>query len=530
MGMIQSGTPRWLANIVILAVWSATAFGQAPTIGPDQPLSAAGAGGSLLGPSPGAGVVPFGAQAGPSQTIMGGRAGAGAARTPASISQPTGPMTFQRGSIRPPATLGQSAPASGGSLDFPDVIDYEGPPDGLTLDAAIDQLVRENLFLRAAAFEIPQGDADILTASLRANPVFYADAQMVPYGSFNPQRPGGQTQYDINISYPLDVSGKRRARIGSASGAKAVLEQQYRDAVRLQIDNLQTAYVDVLAARATVRFSASAVEGLDRLLVPVQSKLREKAIRESEYLKVAIQRESAEIGLRDAELSLRKSKRILGNLLNYAPEQADSLELRAPLKDNGEDVPPEDQLIQIAMESRPDLIAYRLGVGRAQADVKLAVANRLQDIYVLYQPYTFQDNNPTGTKGATSWALGVTVPIPIYNRNQGNIIRAKLNVGQTQTQLAGQIHQVVVEVDQARLEFEVSRNATRRFDTTLRPYAEKVLATSLQRYEQGEEDLILYLAARTDYVAIVRQYLDVLVRHRRAMLDLNTAVGRRILP
>ena len=89
-----------------------------------------------------------------------------------------------------------------------------GPPDGLTLDQAIEIYVHQNLNLRALALELPQARADVLTASLRANPILYADSQLVPYGSFNRERPGGPTQYDLNISHPIDYSAQadRRGR------------------------------------------------------------------------------------------------------------------------------------------------------------------------------------------------------------------------------------------------------------------------------------------------------------------------------
>ena len=88
--------------------------------------------------------------------------------------------------------------------------------------------------------EIPQAQADILNAGLRANPIFYADGQLVPYGQYTRNRPGGQTQYDVNISYPFDLSHKRQARTLVATRAKRVLEAQYQDAVRLAIDDLYT--------------------------------------------------------------------------------------------------------------------------------------------------------------------------------------------------------------------------------------------------------------------------------------------------
>ena len=88
----------------------------------------------------------------------------------------------------------------------------------------------------------------MLTANLRANPIFYADSQLVPYGSDSVQKPDGPTQYDVNVSYPFDLSHKRQARTVYASRALKVMEAQYQNEVRLAIGNLYAAFVDVLAA------------------------------------------------------------------------------------------------------------------------------------------------------------------------------------------------------------------------------------------------------------------------------------------
>ena len=86
----------------------------------------------------------------------------------------------------------------------------------------------------------------------------------------------------------------------------------------------------------------------------------------------------------------------------------------------------------------------------AEANVRLQRANRFSDAYLLYQPFTFQNNAPLGTQSGTSWALGITIPLPIYNRNQGNIERARINVGQSQrTQLEFLERRVMTEVQQA---------------------------------------------------------------------------------
>jgi cobalt-zinc-cadmium efflux system outer membrane protein len=404
----------------------------------------------------------------------------------------------------------------------------DGPANGLTLDQAIERLIARNLDLRSKAFEIPQADADILTAGLRANPVLYTDVQCYPYGAFTKARPGGQTQYDINVSYPLDITRKRQARTLVACQAKKVLQAQFQDATRVEIDNLYTEYVDVLAARETVRLARKSVAEL--MNEPDKPKGPLKPIPEIDDQRLEIQRESAEIGLSEAEEQYQSDLRALGALLGMTVPEAERLELRGSLADQAQPPVLGEPLLRLAMTTRPDLLAYRLGVKRAEADVGLAVANRYPDLYVLYQPYTFQNDQYYNAKNATSWGVGVSVPLTIFNRNQGNIQRAKLNVSQSQTELAALEQQVVFDVRQAERQYLVTRKAVERIERSLLPNARIEHDRANQLYDQGKLDELSFLAAERDFDQVVRQYRDTLVRHRRAMLKLNTAVGLRILP
>ena len=433
-------------------------------------------------------------------------------------------------SITPPSDLQPSNLPVYGTLAVPAMAEEEGPADGLTLDAAIERYVRDNLTLRAQYMEIPQADADILTASLRSNPVFYADGQLIPYGQYSNARPGGQTQYDVNISYPLDVTHKRRARTVVAQRAKRVLEALYQDAVRQGIDGVYSAFVDVLANRGIVKFAEVGVEGLRESLKTTQALFQRGERTITDVNRIDLQLRTAENGLRSYRETYRRSKRALGVLLGMTPQQSEAMEVRGSLKDVFPPPPPDEDLVRIALTSRPDIASFRLGVSRAEADVKLAQASILQDVYVLYQPYTFQDNTWQGLKSPTSWALGVTIPMPIYNRNQGNIQRAKLNVTQTQVQLDALVWATINDVRQAEQAYIASMETLRRTETEVLPDAEKVLADSKRLFLAGEISVIELINARKDYNDIARQYLDALVAHRRSMLDLNTAVGQRILP
>ncbi len=513
---------------IILAHLAQTAWAQGPTIESETP-SAPGGGDSLLGPSPGEVGGPRGDSPGQEGGVLGGRPGPSVPRVPPSVTMPGGTFLPERRGIALPEALPIAEVPLYGPLALPAEAEDEGPPNGLTLDAAIERLMQANLNLQAQALEIPQAQADILTASLRANPVFYADGQLIPYGGFPKDRPGGPPQYDVNISYPLDVTRKRRARIAVASQAKRVIEAQFQDAVRLQIENLHTAYVDVLAARETVRFARTSLTGLGKLLQLAETQKEKEFSTQAEVNRVKILRDAAEIGVRESESALRQAKRTLAVLLRIPPAQADALELRGTIRDVSSPPPPEEELIRVTLASRPDLVAYRLGVGRAAAEVRLAHANRLSDVYLLYQPFTSQDN-PTPLRNATSWALGVTVPLPIYNRNQGNIRRAQVNVDQTRTELAALEEQVVSDVRKAREQYAVTRASVERIERDLLPSSRQVMSTASELYRSGQENLVFYLNAQRDYNEIVRQYRDTLVQHRRNMLNLNTVVGQRVLP
>ncbi len=511
---------------------------QAPTVDIGLP-GAPGGSGSSLGPAPGAGPsvlgIPPGAGANvlttpPTPGFIGGRPGVSPGRTPSSVTTPN-PAEGGNAPLGIAAPRPQPTPpvAMYGSMELVETED-EGPPHGVTLDAAIDRVVRENLDLRSKFFEIPQAQADVLNASLRANPVFYADSQLVPYGKFNRSNPGGPTQYDINITHPFDVSHKRRARTLYATAARRVIEAQYQDAVRGRIDDLYSAYVDTLAARQTVRYSRKSVQGLTKLVAVTRRLYELDQNTRADVNRVVIQLSQAEVGLLDADEGLRKAKRALGALLNLPPEEAENMEVRGSITDSAPPPPPMDELIHSALAVRPDVVSYRLGVQSAEANVKLQLANRFTDVYVLYQPYTLQNNQPYGLKSPISWALGVTVPMPVYNRNQGGIERAKLNVTQTQTELATLERQVITDVQQAVKEYEITRRMVEQIRDIIEPAARRVRDDTYRLYVGGEVNVVSYLNAQKDYNDTVKQYLDTVVRHRRSMLALNTVLAQRILP
>ena len=202
-----------------------------------------------------------------------------------------------------------------------------GPPDGLTLDQAIDRLLQLNLELRAQARELSKARADVLTAGLRANPLIYADSSHVPYGSFQGTS-GGPTQYDVNITHPIDLNQKRRRRAEAAVRAQKVTEAQYQNAVRLQLDNLYTAWVDVLAAREKIVLLETGLRNLGDQKRAIETLAKQGAASRSEVNNVEIQRDSTDLTLLEAKETYDDAKRTLAALLSLPLEEAETFPIR----------------------------------------------------------------------------------------------------------------------------------------------------------------------------------------------------------
>ncbi len=369
----------------------------------------------------------------------------------------------------------------------------------------------------------------MLTASLRANPMVFGTASAIPYQPYSPQRPG-EVNFSATVIYPLDVSHKRQARTVVAAQAERVIEAQYQDAVRIDLDKMYMTYLDVIAARETLRFAVASRDGLRQVMRLAEQQFENQQLAQTEVDRIGIQLDSAEIGVEQAAVALEESKRNLTLILALPLDQSNQLQLLGTLRDKAPLPPAGDDLIAMAFGSRPDLIAFRLGVQRARADVRLSEAEKLSDVFVLYTPWELTNNTAIGGQNANSWSVAAFGSVPVFNRNQGNIRRAQLNVSQTRNELFALEQQVSQEVRRARAEYEASRQVVERLEQTVLPRSRRVRDGAVRNLSAGESSVLDFLSAQREHNDVVQQYRDALVRHRRSMLRLNTAVGMRVLP
>lgn len=395
--------------------------------------------------------------------------------------------------------------------------------DGLTLEVATHILLRENLEIKAAAEKVCQADADVLTARLRANPSFYADVQQIPYGSFSPSIQGGPTQYDVYLAIPLDLSRKRSRRSTSAQLGSMAAGANYRNDVRKQIDNLYTVFVDALAAQATLQRASVAKSSLEP---QTESKLNEA------QKPMIVDAQSLTSTMKDAQDAKEEAVHLLATMLNIPRGAEHSLQLRGTLLDQQPPPPPVESLVSLAMVRRPDLISKRLALRQSQADISAVRANKWDDVTLQVQPYTYQEGRPFDQKSATSWSMAVNVPLPIFNKQQGNLAKAGSIVRQTTLELAMLDRDVMEDVQTAYKNWQSTKEDSEAQFAELqkkglpkffgRPGERKL--SELGPPEVGQMAQMLNEQKATQFKTALLKYHATIIEHRKSMLRLNTAV------
>ncbi|MFM8892079.1 MAG: TolC family protein, partial [Planctomycetia bacterium] len=238
----------------------------------------------------------------------------------------------------------------------------------------------------------------------------------------------------------------------------------------------------------------------------------------------------ARLAVVEAGEALADTLEALAVLINEPPETTAQLVPRGSLRDTAAPPPPLDELTKIALACRADVRAVRVGVSRANAEVALQRANRFDDVFLFYDPITIQDFSPYNRQASHSWAAGITCSLPIFNRNQGNIARATSNVRQTREELTSVERRVVSEVRLAEREYQVSRRACEQIERAILPLARERVDRRARQLAEGTISLDDYQSSEEEVADVTTSLRDALLRHRRSMLDLNTAVGLRILP
>jgi len=382
------------------------------------------------------------------------------------------------------------------------------PVTRLTRDEAVALALRESPTLRAKSLEVRATQANEITAGLRPNPTATYSAEQLGGRNTDPQ-------YTIAVGQTIELGGKRDRRIASAQAASRVAGFELADVRRQVVAQVKKAFTDVLVAQATLALAQDNLKSLDEVERLQRFRAERGDISELELLRIQVQRFAFERDASDARLAITAAKIALRQAAGPATI-ADDVEVVGDL-DFREIAPAREDLYRRAIETRPDLRAAEAGRARARADNELARANAWWDITPQLQYQRIGDDNTVG--------VGVSIPIRIFDRNQGEIARTRAEIDRADALREVARAQVLADVDTALSTLTLQRDRVSLLRGTYLPKAQQARDTVEFAYRRGGVSLLDFLDAQRTYRETSLEHLRALGAYWAALYQLEAAVG-----
>jgi len=395
-------------------------------------------------------------------------------------------------------------------------------PTSITLDEAIQMALQHNHNILAARTTIQQSEAEETTANLRPNPSLFADWEYLPLNRSgqNAEYLHDSTEGDLGLSYLLERGKKRQHRLAAAKDITAQTRSLVADNERSLTFNTASLFVNVQLAESTLELADKDLKSFQKTVDLSQVRYDKGAISEDDYLKIKLQLLQFETDYQQAELAKVQALSDLRQLLGYESVAAD-YDVTGPfdyqsLKGNLEDF----QLK--ALQNRPDLRAAQQGVTAATSQYDLQKAIGKQDVTV--------QGNYSHVNGINAASFYGSIPLAIFNRNQGEIARTRFAITQAQEQEKATNGQALTDVRDAYEGLRVSDRIVQLYRSGYLDVAQKDRDIAEYAYQRGAVSLLDFLDAERNYRATQLAYRQALASYLLALEQLRQAVGTRALP
>ncbi len=388
------------------------------------------------------------------------------------------------------------------SATFPPDVDLS---DGVTQEEAVAVALWNSPSFQATLADLGIARADLVEAGLLRNPIF---SLLFPLGP---------KQLEFTIQYPIDALVQRPARVAAARlNARAIGERLVWNALSL-VAQVRTAHADVVTADRRLGLATENADVTRRLAEITDARLRAGDISELESRAPRSDAARADV-VRRAVLHDRDLARLTLAALLGLPEEAARMQPRVSAAYDAGPCTIDDARLKDALASRPDLRAAELSIEAATARAKWERSRVLALIGVL-------DANGKGTEGF-EMGPGVNGDIPLFNRNQGGVGRAEVEIERATHLYAVARAQVITDVRSAEARVSQAQQALDAWTRDIVPSLETELRQAESAYKAGEIPLLNVLDVSRRLVDGRTRQLDADTDLVRSRIALERALGR----
>ena len=430
--------------------------------------------------------------------------------------------------------------------------DSQASAQHLSLAAATDLLIANNLAVVAARYNVDILRAQRIAAGLRPHPnlTFSATQFTIPrvlihpseFIKTNQENGAANSSYTLEVDRLIERGNKRELRISQADLNTQAAEAQVKDALRQQIFQLRQAFFTAVLARENLRVLKENLGHFDRTQNLLVAQVKEGYSAGVDLKRVQLQGLQFQNDVNSAEQTYQQSLRDVFNLIGEGdtgsfadaaqhtqivgtPSAVPGLDASLEVIDGTLEIIPTllwiDDLRQLALANRPDVKAAELTLKAAQQGLALAEAQRARDITVGGQYARVGSDN----------TVGVVVGVPIGTRHFTAAAIAQATAGklQAEAQYRSVRTQALTDVEKAFTAYNVSRQKLRLFTGGALNTAADVRRIEEIAYRDGAKGLLDYLDAQRTYNQTLVDYNQARFDFLMSLYQLEMATGTQIV-
>ncbi len=386
--------------------------------------------------------------------------------------------------------------------------------DSISLAEALARTLRDSPELAAYDYELRAGEARILQAGLRPNPELSLDIEN-PTGT-GPYQNADQMENTLTFSQLIELGGKRPARVFEAEATRAVVEWEYQ-VKRIEVLKAATfAFIDALAAQRRLELAAEVVKVSDEAVTLTEQRVAVGKGSAVEAIRSRVAVASARIEIEQARRDMAIAR---GNLAaRWGAKAADFAAVRGNL-DQHPDAPPLAMLRQRLL-GNPDLARWTAERERREALLAKEQTLARPDISLMAGPRII------GKGEDATFVAGFSIPLPLSNRNQGNIAEARANLGKLSEEKRAAEARAFAALNEA---FQKLRGAAREIailEESVIPGAQDAETQLNDGYAAGRFTQFEVLDARRTLNAARVQQVRSLADFQKARAELDALTAR----
>ncbi len=391
-----------------------------------------------------------------------------------------------------------------------------GYEDELTLRQALSRALMNNPGLRIRSLKVRAAEAARLGAGLRPDPELEFEAE--EFGGPGELREFDNAEYSILLSQLIELGGKRGKR-----GKLAQLEMESAgweyEAARLDLfSDVTEAFHGVLAAQRRVEIVTGLLRSSEETLLSVRRRVEagkdsplEATKAQVAHSGMIVQHERAK---GDLEVARARLAATWGDAEAGFGRAAGDLERISPVPGFGD--------LLALLGDNPEIVRSIIDRDSKDAALALEKATAVPDLTIRGGMKRFAGS------GDNSLILGLSIPIPLFDRNRGGRLMAYHEVAAADENLKAVSLSVRTRLVEAYSRLSSAYTEADQIDSSIMESAEDLYRASRMSYDEGKVDYLMLLDAQRTLFELKTHYIDILVSYHSARVEVEKLIGRSI--